>query len=202
MPTINYRVKVYAPKGGTVWNEQLYSDGTAHVITQGAGWSSPVDIEGNKKDSIEFISGGDIRSIRTVQVGNICKVPSGGYPAGYIWTQGVIVKMYSDEDGDDYIGSVLYGHVIDRVADDHYITQRKTIGHLPHDLCNDGPMKTSVGCACSSTSKCCSMGVHLHMEAEEGEDKVFTWRTYLDTNTNDVKRGKSWIYRWTWSKYV
>jgi len=203
--TTTATAKVYAPLSGEVWNEDLYSDNTAHVIVKCSdnpvsGHQKPIDIGASANTDVYFNGSAQIKSIRTTRVGKCCART--GQNTHGPWHQSILVRLYKDNGGEQLIGEVLYMHLTDRVANGHYLLSdnnaesiRKKLGKLPKDLCASASDYPGLDCNCA-TQKCCSEGVHVHMQAK-GSGLVR--KGYLGSGNKKVKRGISSIYEWTYN---
>ncbi len=192
--------KVLSPIGGIVWGLDTYPNGNSHIAphcgSAAPNGKLPIDIGDVRLDDIDFIGNGRVKSIRTVQLNNCCLTANNGP-----WHQSVIVGLFKDQAGSpgNLIGRVLYQHLEDRVADGHYVTNRKKLGTLPIDMCEDTVGQAQCTCPRTPTTPwCCSNGVHIHMHAYDGPTvPVVRWQ---NTPREDMKRARTTIYKWTYSE--
>lgn len=177
-------IYVYAPYSGQNWGQATYcSGGAAHTIVGGSGWANPIDIGGGSDGTaLKFYASGLVRSIRTTKIPYIC-ANQGLTP----WTNGVLVDMYLDLSGTQYLGSLIYGHVKERIGDNLYSSGLwgKQIGKLPPDLCASGQ------CNCAITT-CCSEGIHVHMERKGPVVAVNAFTCWAS-----LTAGSTWLYNFT-----
>lgn len=90
------------------------------------------------------------------------------------WTYGLKVDLYLDTAATQYLGTVGYGHINNRIAAGTYDSRSAIkLGTLPHD------------CACG-----CSSGIHVHMQGNG------TARSFGNCTNISVTKGSTWIYRW------
>lgn|GEM_PF-5911190 len=158
---------IYAPVTGYNWGQATYcSSGNPHTVVSVLGGCCPIDISGSAGSILRFYGSSAIQSIRTRQVTGVCRVD----PAP--WTDGVVVDFYALPNGQQYIGSVGYGHVRNRVNNGIYNVNTLQIGDLPPD------------CACG-----CSSGVHVHIQFSGGITRNFSCNETLYA-------GSTWIARW------
>jgi hypothetical protein len=179
---------VYAPTSGSVWSLDCYCSwpgcnstppcggaGCDHVIVGGAGFCCPIDVGGGSDGTvISFRANSVVQSIQIERISNVCS--SGSSP----WTDGIKVHMYRYPNAVCYMGTVLYGHLRDRTADNQTINRggsdwNQYLGMLPSD------------CACG-----CSSGIHIHMETNVGSRNSRTCGA-------SVYEGTSWLYNWYWN---
>lgn len=170
---------VYAPRSGSNMGQFCYCNNPNCVcptcehtrVREWEGWTDSLDISSVSGGSLRFYGNSSIKSIRTEQVGWICQntnlVP---------WTYGVVVSLYSNTAGTNYIGGVMYGHMEggDRIANGHYNSGLwgRWLGRTPYADCDCG----------------CYDGHHVHMQRRWGIDRNFNcWQT--------IYTGSTWLYR-------
>lgn len=189
------RLYVYSPASATIWAQDYYCslfnlDGSRklHFISfVNEGWTNPFDVGGGglvAGDYVWFAAGGvpncagssvPIASAGTKQRNGICQ--GTGPPP---WDNGVQVDMYTQSDGRGYIGSVMYCHLYNRIADGIYNVDSGSgcitlpVGNAPADNC---------GCQCHH-------GVHIHMQKLGG---VARPESQVPCGAN-VTLNASWLY--------
>lgn len=124
---------------------------------------------------VRFYGTSGIGSIRTTRQSGFCAV-SPGAP----WDDAVIVDLFYDTNGQCYIGSLFYGHLRNRIANNLY---RSPFTNLP-------PIGTVPECCPAS----CYDGLHVHM----GRDG-FGQTTPAGCHA-PLTGGSSWVYKWTFNE--
>lgn len=185
---------VYAPINGEVWSLDCYCHGPCanaqppdcgsasckHTVVGGAGeqpiWK-PADIVGGIAGTYVCFFASGAESIQVQHINNVCA--SGVTP----WTCGVKVLMYRLPNQVCLMGTVVYGHLQNRIADGYTANRPPEgwgliVGELPAN-CN---------CGCSDL-------IHTHMEFNIGSR-----RSSLSCNPSTyVYASSSWIYSYTWN---
>lgn len=162
-------VYVYAPCSGTVKEVTHYCNGNPHTVVSCIGGSKPIDIHtGSQVDIYLHVTSIAVRA-KVTRCSGMCldtsKVP---------WIYGLRVDLYLDTAATQYLGTVGYGHVDDRIANGTYDCRTPLrLGRLP-SACN---------CPCSGA-------IHVHMQGN-GEFVGF-----VNCANTPVTKGTSWIYRW------
>lgn len=170
---------VYAPFNGELLGQEKYCDNTNHVhVRLSEGWDDPLDIEASGNTIVRFYaSTAYVKSIRTQRVGWICQDTS-----LFPYTYGVLVSLYKDTAGTNYIGGVMYGHlqtsgrIVDGLYTSFYTIQ---IGKIIGSTC--------VPCSCYKSP-------HIHMERKNGFRRDFSCCTCMDYM---VYSGGDWIFGFT-----
>lgn len=145
------------------------------------GLCCPVDILGSASTGVRLYVSSNIRSIRTIRTGpnddgdGLCRTAP---PAGFEWVnEGVKVRLYCGYNaGGILIGTVFFGHLMNRIADGIYNSPSgRMMGYLGDNDCD---------CPCYD-------GIHAHMERSSANGYTYyrNCGTQVYTSTS--------IYRWT-----
>ena len=177
MPTAYLR----APVSGTITGRENYCvcpgdcDGGNTVHARCRNWTSPVDIGGNG-NLVLRVNYPTVQSIKTI-IGDQCCCDA--CPDEYERT--ITVQLYGQPNAACYIGSVMYGHVVNpQVANNttyNLTSGNKTLGTVPGGSCD----------VCTFGS--CYTGAHSHTERSGGTTVAPCCCSSVTSSTN--------IYKWT-----
>jgi hypothetical protein len=161
-------IYVYAPCTGTSGPQSTYCNGTAHTVVSCIGGSSPLDVMTFAIKEVWLHATSLAPMCKTTQCNGVCAT------AGAPWTYGIKVDLYLDFAATQYLGTVGYGHVENRIANGTYDCRSGLkLGTLPRD------------CACG-----CSSGIHCHMQGNG------TAQSFGNCTGTALTKGSTWIYRW------
>lgn len=213
---------VYAPFFGTARGRYCYPGGTCDCCALGEGQCGncgcrthvagaslccPADIFGADGAQVRLYASSNILSVRTVYTGFCRSTP----PPNSAWVnRGVKVELYcgSNARTGSYIGTVLYGHLMNRnVVNGQIYNGDQVNGLLIGSLsnvwcsCSSCPGGACDGCACDQcgqtcncTCSCCcyptsTLGHHVHMGRSAANGFTNNWTCGTPVSI------AFWIYR-------
>ncbi|MGH2442019.1 MAG: hypothetical protein ACRDFX_02500 [Chloroflexota bacterium] len=178
------RVYCYSAITGSMWAETYYCylpGHYPHPTVFGGGWGNPVDVGGaNQYDSCychvatqpNDLGYPGVESVGIKYLSRLCQTD----PAP--WTLATQVDLYKYQNGQGWIGSVLFGHLVqDGITGIFNIDGRMGDTML---YCGSFPADCNCGCA---------HGIHTHMQLWGGAARSMSCGQALTKNA-------SWIYYW------
>jgi hypothetical protein len=125
-----------------------------HYIIRGAPWHSPVDVAWNGgAREVHCQVSANVQSISITHDNNICRNPD------ELATCGIVCTLFADAEGNDLIGTVMYGHLDDpsRLSEGLYT-------RASANFRDGGWVIAMVAPDCINCS--CAKGVHVHMQVK------------------------------------
>lgn len=201
---------VYAPFFGTAKGRYCYPGGSCNCCllnegqcadcgcsthTAGASLCCPADIFGLTGAQVRLYASNNVLSVRTSYTGFCATTPPPNFP----WVnQGVKVDLYcgSNARRGSYIGTVLYGHLMNRNVGNGQIyngdqVNGLLIGSISNVWCNCNSCPGSVcndpGCTCKCYPTSTQHHVHMGRSAANGFTNSWTCGTPVSI--------AFWIYR-------
>ncbi len=181
------RVFCYSPINGQVWATDTYCygqhAGSLHPTVFGGGWCCPIDVGGATAGAGCWCYVGTqpndsgVPGVASVGIRFLSGLCASQYVAP--WTLATQVDLYQGNNGQGWIGSVLFGHLIQDGSqgiwniDPSLGSTVAYVGSFPNDCQCDG----------------CATGIHTHMQRWNGSTRGLSCAESL---TEDA----SWIYYW------